>query len=104
LAGMEEYTFDDFNDGSDEIVREDHLNKLREFVEKYGNTVVEIEEALLATVWDYTTDPLSLNFTPYEQTNILQLVRTDNKIFNKVVIVFASLCAEMQQLKEIVIS
>ena len=36
---------------------------------------------------------------PYEQTHLLQLIRTDNKIFNKIITVLAALCCEMQSLK-----
>ena len=38
-------------------------------------------------------------FAPAEQTNVLQLIRTDNKILNKVVTVIASICSEMDLLK-----
>jgi len=43
---------------------------------------------------------VALSFQPYEQTKILELVKTDNKLFNKIIIVFASLCVEMRKLKE----
>lgn len=36
---------------------------------------------------------------PYEQTSLLQLIRTDNKILNKVLTVLAALCSEMDALK-----
>ena len=36
---------------------------------------------------------------PYEQTTLLQLVRTDNKILNKILTVLAALCCEMDALK-----
>ena len=36
---------------------------------------------------------------PYEQTTLLQLIRTDNKILNKVLTVLAALCCEMEALK-----
>ena len=40
-----------------------------------------------------------LQLTPYEQTALLQLVRTDNKVLNKVIAVLATLCAECDFLK-----
>ena len=40
-----------------------------------------------------------LQLTPYEQTTLLQLVRTDNKVLNKVIAVLATLCAECDFLK-----
>lgn len=36
---------------------------------------------------------------PYEQTSLLQLIKTDNKIFNKIITVLASLCSEMKALQ-----
>ena len=38
-------------------------------------------------------------FLPYEQTTMLQLIKTDNKILNKIITVLASLCGELQALK-----
>lgn len=38
-------------------------------------------------------------FLPYEQTTMLQLIKTDNKIFNKIITVLASLCGELEVLK-----
>lgn len=36
---------------------------------------------------------------PYEQTTVLQLIKTDNKILNKIITVLAALCTELQALK-----
>ncbi len=36
---------------------------------------------------------------PYEQTSLLQLIKTDNKVLNKVITVLAALCCEMHALK-----
>ena len=35
---------------------------------------------------------------PYEQTTLLQLIHTDNKVLNKVMTVMAALCTEMSAL------
>lgn len=37
--------------------------------------------------------------TPREQANSLDLVRTENKVFNKTIIVFVALCNEISELK-----
>jgi hypothetical protein len=42
----------------------------------------------------------ALQLTPYEQANALDLVRTENKVFNKTVIVFVALCNEIEGLKK----
>lgn len=41
----------------------------------------------------------ALKLEPYEQTNIFELVKTDNKLFNKLLLVFASLCVEAERLE-----
>ena len=33
---------------------------------------------------------------PYEQGSLLQLIKTDNKVLNKIVIVFAALSSEIE--------
>jgi WASH complex subunit 7 len=86
-----------------ELLGEQLLGKLTDFVSKYGNQLHEIETSLdetLSEVWDAMEDPVGLNAQPYEQTTVLQLVRTDNKLFNKVTLIFASLCLEMKHLTE----
>jgi WASH complex subunit 7 len=74
-------------------------------VKQYTKQIEEIENALeesLNEVWDSTIDPISLSVKPYEQTNLIQLIKTDNKVFNKVLLVFASVCSEIHQLKDLV--
>jgi WASH complex subunit 7 len=75
------------------------------FVEAHANQLQKIEEALDETLsenWDPITDPVNLSLQPYEQTNILELIRTDNKVFNKVIIIFSALIQEVAELKETV--
>ncbi|XP_022098788.1 WASH complex subunit 4-like [Acanthaster planci] len=96
------WDFDKFDDGSLKIVGEVQLKKYGKFLEDYATQLKGIEDALDSSIgdtWDFTLDPISLQFLPYEQTNILELIKTDNKIFNKVITVFASLCCEMNTLK-----
>mgnify|MGYP000501145281 CR=1 FL=1 len=38
-------------------------------------------------------------FAPYEQTTLLQLIDTDNKVLNKILAVFATLCTEVRLLQ-----
>ena len=35
---------------------------------------------------------------PYEQASLIELIRTDNKILNKIVLVFTALCSEIDYL------
>ena len=51
-----------------------------------------------------TVDPIEIETEPYEQTNILELIQTENRLFNKVMKVFAWLCDEALLLESIVSS
>ncbi|KAK2158033.1 hypothetical protein LSH36_178g02040 [Paralvinella palmiformis] len=104
MAGStrEEWVYDQFDDGSQEIVSEVQLKKFQTFLQDYAQQLNDIEHALGESVsdsWDITLDPITLQFLPYEQTSLLQLVQTDNKILNKVITVLAALCCEMKSLK-----
>ncbi|XP_046580834.1 WASH complex subunit 4-like [Haliotis rubra] len=97
-----DWEFDKFDDGSLKIVGELQLKKYGSFLEDYASQLKDIEDALddsIGDSWDMTLDPIALQFLPYEQTSLLQLIRTDNKIFNKIITVLASLCSEMDALK-----
>jgi hypothetical protein len=47
-------------------------------------------------------DPIEIETEAYEQTNILELIQTDNRLFNKVMKVFAWICDESLLLEHIV--
>ncbi|EGC29177.1 hypothetical protein DICPUDRAFT_43212 [Dictyostelium purpureum] len=99
----EEYQFDAFEDGSSKLVGEQQLTKLNQFAVDYAQQIWRIEEALddtLNEVWDINIDPLSIYNKPYEQQDLIELVKTDHKIFNKVMLVFSSLCNQARILKE----
>jgi len=97
-----DWEFDQFDDGSLKIVGEVQLRKYGRFLEEYASQLCDIEQALeesLADAWDITLDPISLQFLPYEQTDVLQLIKTDNKVLNKVVTALAALCCEIDKLR-----
>ncbi|XP_044177344.1 WASH complex subunit 4-like isoform X2 [Acropora muricata] len=100
---MEEgWHLDAFDDGSLRIVGEAQLKKYGQFLEEYASQLKGIEDALDDTVgdsWDFTLDPIALQILPYEQSKLLELIKTDNKVLNKVIMVFAALCREMDLLK-----
>ncbi|XP_041350230.1 WASH complex subunit 4-like isoform X3 [Gigantopelta aegis] len=101
-ATTADWEFDKFDDGSLKIVGELQLRKYGKFLEDYASQLKEIEDALdesIGDCWDMTLDPIALQVLPYEQTNLLQLIRTDNKILNKVLTVLAALCCELDALK-----
>lgn len=78
---------------------------MENYLKEYSTQLRSIEEALRETisdVWDPLKDPVSLNLEPYEQTNIIHLINTENSLFNKVLLVFASLGKESNNLVKIV--
>jgi WASH complex subunit 7 len=84
---------------------EQQVKEMKEFVEKHASQLIEIKEMLeetLTDTWDSHSDLIALWFQPYEQTNVVELIRTENKLYNKVTMVFASLCNEVAILQEIV--
>ncbi|CAI9722200.1 Hypothetical predicted protein [Octopus vulgaris] len=96
------WEFDKFDDGSLKIVGEVQLRKYGKFLEEYSTQLKDIEDALddcIGDSWDATLDPISLQFLPYEQLSLLNLINTNNKILNKIIKVQASLCAEIQSLE-----
>ncbi|KAM6961159.1 WASH complex subunit 4 [Aplochiton taeniatus] len=97
-----DWEFDRFDDGSQKIHTEVQLKSYRKFLEDYTSQLRAIEEALddsIGDVWDFTLDPIALKLLPYEQSSVLELIKTDNKILNKVITVYAALCSEVKKLK-----
>ncbi|GAM18419.1 hypothetical protein SAMD00019534_015940 [Acytostelium subglobosum LB1] len=99
----DEYQFDAFEDGSSKLVGEQQLTKLNQFAVDYAQQIWHIEEALdesLSDTTDFNIDPVSLYIRPYEQQDIIELIKTEHKIFNKVMLVFSSLTNQVRILKE----
>ncbi|TKS73206.1 WASH complex subunit 4 [Collichthys lucidus] len=97
-----DWEFDRFDDGSQKIHTEVQLKNYSKFLEEYTSQLKGIEEALddsIGDVWDFTLDPIALKLLPYEQSSLLELIKTDNKVLNKVVTVYAALCSEVKKLK-----
>ncbi|XP_021927247.1 WASH complex subunit 4 isoform X2 [Zootermopsis nevadensis] len=101
LAGVE-WDYNRLEDGTHKIAGEIQLRTYGQFLEEYGAQLKGIEEALEDSVcdsWDVSLNPISLQFVPYERTTLLQLIDTDNKVLNKILVVFATLCAEVRYLQ-----
>lgn len=100
-SSQQGWDFSPFDPGSTQHVEIEQQEKFAKFVQEYGAQLREIEEALdqsLSEVWDVDVDPISLDMRPYEQTTLLELIKTDNKLFNKIMIVFSSLSLELEKL------
>ncbi|XP_075894005.1 WASH complex subunit 4 [Nelusetta ayraudi] len=97
-----DWEFDRFDDGSQKIHTEVQIKKYSKFLEEYVSQLKGIEDALddsIGDVWDFTLDPIALKLLPYEQSSVLELIKTDNKVLNKVITVYAALCSEVKKLK-----
>uniref|UniRef100_A0A8C2JP01 WASH complex subunit 4 n=1 Tax=Cyprinus carpio TaxID=7962 RepID=A0A8C2JP01_CYPCA len=97
-----DWEFDRFDDGSQKIHTEVQVKNYEKFLEEYSAQLQGIEEALddsVGDVWDFTLDPIALKLLPYEQSSLLELIKTDNKVLNKVITVYAALCCEVKKLK-----
>ncbi|KAK3526209.1 hypothetical protein QTP70_017756, partial [Hemibagrus guttatus] len=97
-----DWEFDRFDDGSQKIHTEVQLKNYNKFLEDYTSQLKAIEEALddsIGDVWDFTLDPIALKLLPHEQSSLLELIKTENKVLNKVITVYAALCSEVKKLK-----
>nr|CAD7441834.1 unnamed protein product [Timema bartmani] len=97
--GGTDWDFDRSEDESQKVVGEIQLRMYGQFLEKYSLQLQEIKDALennKRDFWDMSIDPASLQLASHEHTTILELINTDNKVLNKVLIVFSTLCAEVK--------
>ncbi|OXB69309.1 hypothetical protein ASZ78_015709 [Callipepla squamata] len=97
-----EWEFDRLDDGSQKIHAEVQLKNYGKFLEEYASQLKRIEDALddsVGDVWDFSLDPIALKLLPYEQSSLLELIKTENKVLNKVITVYAALCCEIKKLK-----
>uniref|UniRef100_A0AAQ5Z5Y0 WASH complex subunit 4 n=1 Tax=Amphiprion ocellaris TaxID=80972 RepID=A0AAQ5Z5Y0_AMPOC len=70
------------------------LKNYSKFLEEYTSQLKGIEEALddsIGDVWDFTLDPIALKLLPYEQSSLLELIKTDNKVNKNKKIFFFSI-------------
>ncbi|CAM9441528.1 WASH complex subunit 4 isoform X1 [Lampetra fluviatilis] len=98
----EGWEFDRFDDGSVKVLGEVQVKKFGRFLEDYVSQLKGIEDALddsIGDSWDFTLDPVALQLLPYEQASLLELIKTDNKVLNKVITVFAAICCEINKLR-----
>uniref|UniRef100_A0A663LRT9 WASH complex subunit 4 N-terminal domain-containing protein n=1 Tax=Athene cunicularia TaxID=194338 RepID=A0A663LRT9_ATHCN len=87
-----------------EIHAEVQLKNYGKFLEEYTSQLKRIEDALddsIGDVWDFSLDPIALKLLPYEQSSLLELIKTENKVLNKVITVYAALCCEIKKYKTV---
>ena len=67
----------------------------------YSKNLYNVEEVFYKfpyQTFDFDLNPINLESLPYEKASLLELIKTDNRVLNKIVIVFAALCCEMDSL------
>ena len=62
-----------------------------------GNTAWDEE---LALSWERFEDPVQIHMAPEERVDVNDLIRTDNDLLNRVMVVFAYLCDEVKYLEQ----
>ncbi|CAF3374323.1 unnamed protein product [Rotaria sp. Silwood1] len=97
-SGDQDWQFDKFSDGgSKDLVLNAQLKRYTRFLATHKQALRRIEDALgsnITQTWDFDLNPTELKYLPYEQVQVLDLIRTENKICNKIITVFAALCCE----------
>ena len=67
------------------------LKNYAQFIEQYEDDLKNVSEiSTLDRLWDFTLNPISLQMAPYEKLDLVDLIRTDNRGLNKVMIVLSS--------------
>jgi len=98
------------------LVLNAQLKRYTRFLNQHKQTLRRIEDALgssLSQTWEYDLNPVELKvnsnerkkiisvcfqYLPYEQVQVFDLIRTENKICNKIITVIAALCCECKHL------
>lgn len=76
-------------------------------VEKYTQKLEGVQEHLEETLeksYDSSMKPVDYALEPFEEIAIYELIRTDNKLLNKVMMALSSLCCEVRTLQKEVIT
>lgn len=89
----------DENDGTFKSVGEVQLRKYGHLLEEYETKLQDVEETFSFSL-NFSSIPVPLEISAEEDTDIVSLVDTENRILNKIVTVFATLCSEVQFLHE----
>jgi hypothetical protein len=104
-----DYLYDGFIEEPDKTPQEQHFYSFKKFVEEYVENLtskeVEIndgDDATLGKIWDSFNDCVKFKFQSYEVLRFDELMQTDNKLLQKILLVISVLCDEMKQLKELV--
>lgn len=103
------YLYDGFIEEPDKTPQEQHFDSFKRFLLQYNDQLntKEIEmndgdDAVFGKLWDSFNDCIKLKFEPHEALRYDELIQTENKLLQKVTLVFATLCDEIELLKRMV--
>lgn len=85
---------------ANKIALEVQLRKYGRFIENNSKKLRSIEDSFTGGSKIFGNNPINIRLSRQEQVEILNLIDTDNKILNKIVIVLTSLCLEVRERKE----
>ena len=81
---------------------DDHCEKVALFMTEHRTQLQDIEKAIASDIrrpGNHGAEPIFLHLQPHEKIELLDLVRTDNEQFDKIITVLAHVCDEIEQLK-----
>lgn len=85
-------------DGIHKAAGEFVLQRYGAVLEEYASQLLGIEDTLSGCTDPFRV-PVTIQLEPQEQISVLDLIDTDNKVLNKVLTVFATLCTEVRYLQ-----
>nr|XP_002122062.1 WASH complex subunit 4 [Ciona intestinalis] len=94
--------FEEVDQGSAKLVGEIHLKKYVKYMGQYTQQLADIEGVLGSEqghIWDQSLNPVCLQTFPEEKVALPQLIKTENKVLNKVLIALSALCVEINVLE-----
>ncbi|CAK8684321.1 unnamed protein product [Clavelina lepadiformis] len=98
-----ESDYDQVDEASARIVGELQLKSYMRFMQDYVNELSDFESAIGRKhneLWDRRLNPIALQTTLNEKISLPDLIQTDNKVLNKVLIVLSALCVEIEKLEK----
>lgn len=76
-----------------------YLKSYSDFTDALNNDIGEEVIYETSALWDFTLKPAFIQVAPYESIDLVDLVKTENRGLNKVILVLSSLCEEVYHLK-----
>uniref|UniRef100_A0A1B6CFX9 WASH complex subunit 4 N-terminal domain-containing protein n=1 Tax=Clastoptera arizonana TaxID=38151 RepID=A0A1B6CFX9_9HEMI len=99
---MYDYSYEDREKNKRQNINKNAAEKVLQryglFLEDYGLQLLRIQKSINES-FNIFESPVALKLKPKENTSVLELIDTDNKVLNKILIVFTTLCLEVDSLE-----